>query len=63
MCSIGAVRLEHQFYAIGQACANACDIALQGGLTMQDVPYEGLQQRLLDQGVIIDASTVGSPSF
>ncbi|CAI4214321.1 unnamed protein product [Parascedosporium putredinis] len=31
-----AVRLEHQFYAIGQAAANACDIALRDGLSLQD---------------------------
>lgn len=59
----GAVRLEHQFYAIGQACANACDIALRDGLAMQDVPYEALKERLLAQGVVIDASKVGVPSF
>lgn len=61
--TVGAVRLEHQFYAIGQACANACDVALKAGLTMQDVPYDKLQERLLSQGVILDASKVGVPSF
>lgn len=59
----GAVRLEHQFYAIGQACANACDMALEDGLAMQDVSYGKLQERLLSQGVILDASRVGVPSF
>lgn len=53
----GAVRLEHQFHAIGQACANACAIALQGRLAMQDVPYEQLKQRLSDLGVVLDADT------
>ncbi|KAJ3545925.1 hypothetical protein NM208_g2265 [Fusarium decemcellulare] len=59
----GAVRLEHQFYAIGQACANACDVALSNGLALQDVPYPALQERLATQGVILDASKVGVPSF
>ncbi|KAJ3465060.1 hypothetical protein MRS44_005718 [Fusarium solani] len=59
----GAVRLEHQFYAIGQACANACDIALSKGLAMQDVPYLELGERLSAQGVVLDASKVGVPSF
>ncbi|KAF4470246.1 Xanthan lyase [Fusarium albosuccineum] len=59
----GAVRLEHQFYAIGQACANACDIALSNGLALQDVPYPALRERLATQGVILDASKVGVPSF
>ena len=60
---LGAVRLEHQFYAIGQACANACDIALSKGLAMQDVPYTQLGERLAAQGVVLDASKVGVPSF
>lgn len=57
------MRLEHQFYAIGQAAANACDIALEKGLAMQDVPYDALKERLKVQGVIIDATAVGEPSF
>lgn len=59
----GAVRLEHQFYALGQACANACDIALLNSLAMQDVPYVALQERLLSQGVILDETSGGVPSF
>lgn len=59
----GAVRLEHQFYALGQACANACDIALERSLAVQDVPYVALQERLLSQGVVIDEASVGAPSF
>ncbi|KAL4864494.1 hypothetical protein BDV12DRAFT_201019 [Aspergillus spectabilis] len=61
----GAVRLEHQFYALGQACANACDIALAGSeqLDVQDVPYEELKKRLLEQGAVLDASLVGKPDF
>ena len=59
----GAVRLEHQFYAIGQAVANASDIALRDGLATQDVPYKELRERLLHQGVALDATKVGVPSF
>ena len=59
----GAVRLEHQFYALGQACANACDIAIAASLPVQDVPYPALRERLLAQGVVIDETTVGAPSF
>lgn len=60
---LGAIRLEHQFYALGQAAANACNIALERGIELQDVPYDLLRDRLLEQGVILDASTVGTPSF
>lgn len=62
-CVSGAVRLEHQFYAIGQACANACDVALSRGLAFQDVPYSELEERLVAQGVILDATQVGAPRF
>lgn len=57
------MRLEHQFYALGQACAHACDIALSNSISLQDVPYEKLKNRLLEQGTVLDASTVGVPFF
>ena len=63
---IGAVRIEHQFYELGQACANACDIALSESDTLacvQDVSYEVLRERLLEQGAILDVSLVGKPDF
>lgn len=59
----GAVRLEHQFYAIGQACANAADLALAQHLAVQDVPYAQLRARLEEQGVKVDVTTVGKPTF
>lgn len=62
-CALGAVRLEHQFYSIGQACANAADLAIEKDVPVQDVPYPALQARLLEQGVVIDATKVGAPIF
>ncbi|KAI1266294.1 FAD dependent oxidoreductase-domain-containing protein [Xylariaceae sp. FL1019] len=59
----GAVRLEHQFYSIGQSAANAADIALAISCSIQDVPYGELKYRLASQGVVTDASTVGQPTF
>ncbi|KAL4914810.1 FAD dependent oxidoreductase-domain-containing protein [Aspergillus aurantiobrunneus] len=63
----GAVRIEHQFYELGQACANACDIALSQQeptpMSVQDVPYNTLRERLLDQGAILDVNLVGKPDF
>jgi len=58
---IGAVRLEHQFYALGQACANACDIALKFDMPLQKIPYSELEQRLRKQGVVLDVDSVGKP--
>jgi hypothetical protein len=65
---VGTVRLEHQFYALGQAAANACDIVLSLGSAelrthVQDVPYDALKERLLEQEAVIDASGVGKPDF
>lgn len=57
------MRLEHQFYAIGQACANACDLAIEKQSQLQDVSYDALRDRLLAQGVVLDASKVGAPVF
>ena len=59
----GAVRLEHQFYAIGQACAEAADVAIRGGLAVQDVEYRELRERLVRGGVVLDAEGVGVPDF
>ncbi|KAH8174171.1 FAD dependent oxidoreductase domain-containing protein [Sarocladium implicatum] len=59
----GAIRLEHQFYAIGQAVADACHIALEGNTALHDVPYSKLEKMLQEQGVVLDASKVGEPSF
>ncbi|KAL4967225.1 FAD dependent oxidoreductase-domain-containing protein [Aspergillus stella-maris] len=63
----GAVRLEHQFWELGQACANAVDIALGAAdskpIDVQDVPYDALRERLLSQGVVLDAALVGKPDF
>lgn len=59
----GAVRLEHQFYAIGQACAEAGDMAITADLAVQDVNYAELARRLVKRGVVIDAEQVGVPDF
>lgn len=62
----GAVRIEHQFYELGQACANACDIALgdlHSHAPVQDVSYDVLRKRLLEQEAVLDVSIVGKPDF
>ncbi|KAL4923348.1 uncharacterized protein BDV17DRAFT_296420 [Aspergillus undulatus] len=57
------------FYELGQACANACDIALALGaarprlLEVQAVPYDVLRERLLTQGAVLAAELVGKPDF
>ncbi|PLB49103.1 hypothetical protein P170DRAFT_426076 [Aspergillus steynii IBT 23096] len=61
-----AVRIEHQFWELGQACANACDIALSdttAPMPVQDVPYGLLRERLLSQNAVLDVALVGKPDF
>jgi hypothetical protein len=59
----GAIRLEHQFYAIGQSVANACHIALNKEIALQDVPYQELENSLREQEIVLDATKVGEPWF
>jgi hypothetical protein len=59
----GALRLEHQFYSMGQACAHAADLAIRQKSSVQEVEYGELKERLLNDGVKIDVSVVGVPTF
>ena len=60
---LGAVRLEHQFYELGQACAIAADIAIKKDIAVQDISYPALREQLLARGAKLNASKVGVPSF
>lgn len=59
----GAVRLEHQFWAIGQAVAEALGVVLEKGVAVQDVEYGGLRERVVRGGVVVDVEGVGEPRF
>ncbi|KAM0750551.1 hypothetical protein T439DRAFT_301459 [Meredithblackwellia eburnea MCA 4105] len=59
----GAVRLEHQFYSIAQACAFAAQVALEKNVAVQDVPYEDLKPKLVKGGIVVDVNAVGVPVF
>lgn len=43
----GAVRLEWTFMVLGQSAGAAAGLALDGNVSVQDVPYESLKTRLL----------------
>lgn len=49
----GAIRIEFTFMALGQACAVAAAHALDGGLTVQEVPYAPLRNQLLKDGQVL----------
>lgn len=60
---LGAVRLEHQFHALGQDCGSAADITTWKGVAMQDVSCTALRNRLEDQGVVLDDQSHGESGF
>ena len=57
----GALRLEHQFHAFGQAAAIAADISLRSFQDVQDVLYSDMLPRMLESGMQLDVSQVDLP--
>ncbi|TMV50872.1 FAD-dependent oxidoreductase [Paenibacillus mesophilus] len=52
----GSIRMEPVFMILGQSAATAAAIALEGGTAVQDVPYEKLRQRLIQDGQVLEIS-------
>ena len=52
--AFGSIRMEPVFMILGQAAATAASLAIDGGLSVQDVPYETLRARLLKDGQVLD---------
>jgi len=51
--AFGSIRMEPVFMILGQAAATAAALAIDGNLSVQDVPYGRLRERLLaDQQVL-----------
>jgi hypothetical protein len=59
----GAIRIEFTYIALGQACGLASVMAVENNSTVQQISYNFLKEKLVDNGQIIDALTVGMPSF
>lgn len=53
----GSVRMEPVFMMLGHAAGAAAAIAVDQGLTVQNVPYPALRQRLLDEKQILERKT------
>ncbi|HEU0119285.1 MAG TPA: FAD-dependent oxidoreductase [Bryobacteraceae bacterium] len=49
----GSIRMEPVFMILGQSAATAAVMAIDGGLAVQDVPYEKLRARLLADGQVL----------
>jgi hypothetical protein len=50
----GSIRMEPVFMILGQSAATAAALAIDAQLTVQDVPYAKLRERLLADGQILE---------
>jgi len=50
----GSIRMEPVFMILGQSAATAAALAIDGGLTVQEVPYDALRERLLADGQVLE---------
>jgi hypothetical protein len=46
--------MEPVYMMLGEASATAAGLAIDGGLSVQEVAYEALRKRLLEQGALIE---------
>lgn len=52
--AFGSIRMEPVFMVLGQSAATAACLALDAGVSVQDVPYETLRERLEQDGQILN---------
>ena len=52
--AFGSIRMEPVFMLLGQAAATAAALAIDGGVAVQDVPYDPLRRRLLADGQVLE---------
>jgi hypothetical protein len=50
----GSIRMEPVFMILGESAALAADLAIAGDLSVQDVPYERLREKLLTAGQVLE---------
>ncbi len=51
--AFGSIRMEPVFMELGQSAATAACLAIDEGISVQDVPYSELRNRLLRDGLIL----------
>lgn len=52
--AFGSIRMEPVFMILGQSAATAAVLAIDGGVSVQDVPYEKLRARLIKDGQVLE---------
>jgi hypothetical protein len=50
----GSIRMEPVFMILGQTAATAAAMAIESGVAVQDLPYEKLRARLLQDGQVLE---------
>jgi hypothetical protein len=50
----GSIRMEPVFMILGQSAATAAVMAMDSGISVQDVPYEKLRERLVADGQVLE---------
>ncbi|GEM_PF-668083 len=53
--AFGSIRMEPVFMILGESAATAAALAIDDQVSVQEVPYTKLRQRLLDDGQILEA--------
>jgi hypothetical protein len=51
--AFGSIRMEPVFFALGQAAGAAASQAIDAGVSVQDVPYGPLRERLAADGQVV----------
>ena len=59
----GSIRMEPVFMILGQSAATAASMAIDGDLAVQDVPYNQLRERLLEDGQVLDLPPTAKPKI
>jgi hypothetical protein len=52
--AFGSIRMEPVFMILGQSAATVAGLALEAGLAVQDVSYEKLRARLIEEGQVLE---------
>ena len=59
--SYGSIRMEPVFMILGQSAATAASLAIDGKTAVQQVPYETLKKKLLDDKQVLESSRPARP--
>lgn len=59
--AFGSIRMEPVYMILGQSAATAAVMAIEAGISVQEVPYDSLRERLLADGQVLDLPPNAAP--